>query len=370
MHVVHLTSAHPRYDTRVFVKQCRSLAAQGFKVTLVVADGKGDELKDGVAIVDAGRSQGRIDRMIDGTRRVYAKALVLDAKIYHLHDPELIPYGLKLKRSGKTVIFDAHEDLPKQLLGKPYLGPVSSRALSGVFAAYEAFASRRFDGIVAATPSIRDKFLALKCRSIDINNFPIDGELVHSLDDDTGRKTPGRQVCYVGGLTEIRGVREMVKAAALLRSDTRIDLVGAFNPPLLREELLGDPGWTRIREHGYLDRAGVARVMQGAAAGLVTLRPAPNHVDSQPNKMFEYMSAGLPVIASDFPLWRSIIEDNVCGICVNPEKPQAIADAIDFLVTNPAVAKRMGENGREMVRVRYNWMNEEKKLVNFYAALA
>jgi glycosyltransferase involved in cell wall biosynthesis len=86
--------------------------------------------------------------------------------------------------------------------------------------------------------------------------------------------------------------------------------------------------------------------------------------------MFEYMSAGLPVIASDFPLWRSIIEDNVCGICVNPENPQAIADAIDFLVTNPAVAKRMGENGREMVRVRYNWMNEEKKLVNFYAALA
>ncbi|MEC4719422.1 glycosyltransferase family 4 protein [Noviherbaspirillum sp. CPCC 100848] len=369
MHVVHLTSAHPRYDTRVFVKQCRSLAALGYKVTLVVADGKGDERRDGVEIIDVGPSQGRIDRMLESTRRVYTKALALDAGIYHLHDPELIPYGLRLKRSGKTVIFDAHEDLPKQLLGKPYLGPVSSRALSGVLAAYEAFASRRFDGIVAATPSIRDKFLALKCRSVDINNFPIAGELgIAAASEIQGGQ--GRQVCYVGGLTEIRGVREMVRAAAFLRSDTRIELVGAFNPPLLREELLGEPGWARIKEHGYLDRAGVARVMQGSMAGLVTLRPAPNHIDSQPNKMFEYMSAGLPVIASDFPLWRAIIEDNACGICVDPGNPRAIANAIDFLVSNSEIARRMGESGRELVRTRYNWVNEERKLVDFYAALA
>lgn len=339
-------------------------------MTLVVADGKGNERKDGVEIVDVGASQGRFDRMIESTRRVYTKALELEAQIYHLHDPELIPYGLRLKRNGKTVIFDAHEDLPKQLLGKPYLGPVSSRALSGVFAAYEAFASRRFDGIVAATPSIRDKFLSLKCRSIDINNFPIAGELGHPAILAESRAGDSKRVCYVGGLTEIRGVREMVQAAAMLRSDTRIDLVGAFNPPLLREELRSHPGWTRIAEHGYLDRTGVASVMQGSAAGLVTLRPAPNHIDSQPNKMFEYMSAGLPVIASDFPLWRAIIEDNACGICVNPGKPRAIADAIDFLVSNPHIARRMGENGRELVRTRYNWVNEERKLVDFYAALA
>lgn len=342
----------------------------------MVADGKGNERRDGVAILDVGRAQGRIDRMLESTRRVYRKALALDAKLYHLHDPELIPCGLRLKRGGKTVIFDAHEDLPKQLLSKPYLGPVSSRALSGVFAAYEAFASRRFDGIVAATPSIRDKFLALKCRSIDINNFPIAGELgqaVAANEPGAGHRihgNRGKQVCYVGGLTEIRGAREMVQAAALLHSDTRINLVGAFNPPLLREELREHAGWSRIAEHGYLDRAGVARVMQASAAGLVTLRPAPNHIDSQPNKMFEYMSAGLPVIASDFPLWRAIIEDNACGICVDPRKPRAIAEAIDFLVSNPVIARRMGENGREMVRIRYNWVHEERKLADFYAALA
>ncbi len=339
-------------------------------MTLVVADGKGSEQREGVNIVDVGRPRGRLDRMLDSTRRVFMTALALDARIYHLHDPELIPYGLRLKRGGKTVIFDAHEDLPKQLLGKPYLGPVSARALSGVLAAYEAFASRRFDGVVAATPSIRDKFLALKCRSIDVNNFPIAGELGSPAGDNENTGGGGRQVCYVGGLTEVRGAREMVAAAALLGTDTSIDLVGAFNPPLLGEELRRHAGWARIREHGYLDRSGVARVMQQSMAGLVTLLPAPNHLDSQPNKMFEYMSAGLPVIASDFPLWRSIIEDNACGICVDPAKPQQIADAIDFLVTNPAVARHLGDNGRELVHTRYNWRNEEKKLVEFYAEFA
>lgn len=114
----HLTSVHSRFDIRIFHKECASLARKGFMVNLVVADGKGDEVNNGVAIHDVGSSNGRFDRMRRAPNRVLKKALSLDAEIYHFHDPELIPVGLGLKRHGKKVVFDVHEDYVSQIREK------------------------------------------------------------------------------------------------------------------------------------------------------------------------------------------------------------------------------------------------------------
>lgn len=363
--ICHLTSAHPRDDIRIFVKECISLKKVS-NVVLIVADSLGDEVKNGVFIYDVGSSMSRLDRIINAPTRVLEKAIQVDADIYHLHDPELIPIGLKLKKLGKIVIFDAHEDVPKQLLSKPYLNKPARWLLSSVFSVFERLACPKLDYIVTATPSIREKFRSFGAASIDVNNYPLLGELDAGEIDWSKKK---QYVAYVGGIASIRGISQVVSAMNLTKTRARLQLAGNFNEPAVERAVHEDAGWQLVDALGLVNRERVREVLSQCVAGLVTFLPAPNHIDAQPNKMFEYMSAGLPIIGSHFSLWKEIIEGNDCGICVDPLNPQEIADAIDFLVNNPKEAERMGYNGQKAVQEKYNWGMQEQKLLSLYSTL-
>ena len=361
--ICHLTSAHPRYDTRIFIKECKSLSKY-YEVNLVVADGKGDEIKNGINIYDVGKLNGRLNRIFKTTKMVFKKAIELNCNIYHLHDPELIPIGLKLKKLGEKVIFDAHEDLPKQLLGKSYLNKSLLKILSKAFGVFEKYACKKLDYIVTATPFIRDKFLKININSIDINNYPILSELSNK-NSWSARKN---EVCYIGNISKIRGVKEMVKAMEYT-NNIRLNLGGWFSEKDIEIMVKNLKGWAKVNDIGFLNRDGVAKVLANSKAGLVTLYPIINYQDALPVKMFEYMSAGLPVIASNFSLWETIIEGNNCGICVNPLDPKEIAKAIEYIMENPVEAGKMGKNGRKTVEEKYNWTKEENKLLEIYNQL-
>jgi len=364
MNIVHLTSVHPRNDTRIFIKQCRSLAAHGYEVTLVVADGQSDECKDNVKVVDVGHLPGRLNRIFKTTRRVLKKAIELDADLYHFHDPELMPIGLLLKRHGKLVIYDVHEDVPRQNLSKPYIPVVFRKPISLMIGALEAFSARCFDGVVTATPFINRRFLELGANAVNVNNYPLASELYAA---ENQWKNKEQVVCYVGGIARIRGAFEM--AEAIGKTKYRLLLAGNIETDI-EKGLKQMPGWRQVDALGFVDREGV-RVMNGRSmAGLVVLHPTINYIDALPVKMFEYMSAGIPVIASNFPLWKEIIEGARCGICVDPLNPEEIAEAIQFIIEHPAEAEQMGKNGRRAVEERYNWGMEERKLLEFYNEIA
>lgn len=355
-----MTSAHPRNDIRIFIKMCSSLAKAGYYVYLVVADNKGYEEKNGVKIFDIGKPTGRLHRMLKTSALVYKRALQLDADVYHLHDPELLPYAYLLKLKGKKVIFDSHEDVPRQILSRHYLNKALLKIISCGFETVENFICKRLDYVIAATPFIRDIFAKSTSHIIDINNFPILGEL------ENNNLEKQNQVCYVGGFTKVRGCYETIEAISFVKNNIKLAFAGEFNNDIDLNILKSKVGWEKLEQKGLLNRVEVKDLVSSSIAGIVTFLPQPNHINSQPNKMFEYMSAGLPVIASNFPLWQEIVEGNKCGICVDPQKPEEIAKAIDYLYEHPEEAKKMGENGHRAVYEKYNWTNEEKKLLEVY----
>jgi len=362
VNICHLTSVHSRFDVRIFLKECCSLVNAGHHGTLIVADGKGDETKNGVTIIDVGAPHSRIDRMINVTRRIYRAAKTLNADIYHFHDPELIPTGLKLKRLGKKVILDAHEDVHLQILCKPYLNGPTRYVCAKAFSLYEKRACRHFDAIVAATPFIRDRFIKNNQRTVNVNNYPRFNEFHESSDVSYIKKE--NKICYIGGITEIRGIKELISSMSAVECE--LDLAGTIQPESLRKKLLEIPGWEKIHELGFVNRQDVKKVLETSKAGIVTFHPKPNHINAQPNKLFEYLSASIPVIASDFPLWREIIDKHTCGILVDPLNPREISEAINWIISHPEKAAQMGKNGREAVEKRFNWENERRKLLNLY----
>lgn len=350
--VCHFTSAHDAYDDRIYLKECISLKKAGYDVFLVA---KGENAAEGgVQIAGCGMPGNRFGRIFLFSRKVYKRALQADAYIYHFHDPELLPYALKLKRKGKKVIFDSHEDIPSQILDKEWIPFFLRRIISKSYKAYESYAVRRIDAVVAATPYIAEQFKGRAKRVEVVNNYP-------KLDDIVFHDRPfaerERIVCYAGGISEQRGEEVMLEAVKDL--DATLILAGEHE-----KIKTGQVVYT-----GKLNREQVNELYGRSMAGMVTLLPMANYIYSQPIKMFEYMAAGLPFVASDFPLWKSIVEENGCGICVDCGKTDEVRAAIRQLLDDPSKAQEMGRNGRKAVENKYNWSVEEEKLISLYRDL-
>ncbi len=368
MKIVHVTTVHSRNDIRIFHKECMTLFSGGHNVSLVVADGEGDRVEAGIDIRDIGRrSRYRLTRMLREPRAAAAAIRRLGPDVVHAHDPELLPVLLRLAREGVHAIYDAHEDVPRQILSKHWVPSLLRGTTSRAFEWYEDWVTRRLDVVVAATQAIANRFQRNGVRSVAINNYPLLAEYGPGSTGEAGLQKR-RQVCYVGGITRIRGVKQLIDALPLVPG-VRLALCGAFGEPGLESACRSSAGWEQVDYHGHVDREVAKSIMHASVAGVVTFEPVPNHLDAQPNKLFEYMAAGLPVIASNFPLWVDLIEVGGFGLCVDPMDPRSIAMAIERLASDPDYAASLGEAGLRAVQHRFNWEAEGGKLLDVYGEL-
>lgn len=364
MKIVHLGYEHSPKDTRIFYKECISLAKEGYTVTYITSTkelGNFNAELNGVNLVTIQTIKGsRIKRYLKYLNDLYTIALKQDGDIYHIHEPLLMLVGLKLKRKNKKVIFDSHEYFEGYWDDLFFLPQIIRKPLSKLIWKWLLRSIKKADGVISATPFIAEQFKKHNIKSIVLNNYPLLDDIQCNNEDFEMRKN---LICFAGGIGDLNGIENVLKAFEKVNGN--LYLAGSLTKSnQCKYEKM--QGWQKTSYLSYLDRDGINDLYNKCTAGIVTDLLTRNNIYSLPIKMFEFMIAGLPVITSNFPLRKEIIAKNQCGICVDPANTDEIAKAIKYIFENKERAKKMGINGRIAVLTKYNWSIEKGKLVEFY----
>jgi glycosyltransferase involved in cell wall biosynthesis len=360
--VAVVSSAHPWTDNRIHYREAATLAKAGHAVTLVAMDTTTKATPAPGIIVRTIRRRSRVSRFSLGALDALRSALSTGAVVYHLHDPELIPAIPFLRLLGKTVIYDAHEDLPSQIKDKDYI-PRRLMPLAVTATKVLVRLSATANQIIAATEKIAEAYPP--DRVTVIRNFPTLRAEDQAAVPVTER-APG--VIYIGAFSDLRGVPQIVRAAKDFPAGWSLILAGNA-PDGYRDSLHQLPGWSNAIDYGVVPPAEARDLLLSAQIGLVPFQRSTAHLDSLPTKMFEYMSAGIPVIASNFPLWRQIIEEHECGLTVDETSPSDIAAAVKKYASDPDLLARHGENARNAAHHSINWESQGEILTRLYERL-
>lgn len=363
--VCHITTVHIAKDIRIYHKECKALAMAGYDVKLVVVNTK-DTKSDypGVEIINVPvNASSKLKRILNAPKKARMIAERLNADVYHFHDPEFLFEALKLSNKGFNVIYDAHEDVPNQVRSKYWIpGPVRP-LISYLVKRVEMNVARKLSAVVTVVDSIANRFALVTNQVVQVRNYPV----LNELPEPTEWSNKEQLICYVGDITEIRGVFDAVKA--LPNSQSNMLLAGRFPNMEFEKRVTVSAGWQKVDFLGFINRNEIVNVLNRSKIGLVTLHPTPSYIEALPVKLFEYMAAGIPVIASNFGWLKKIVEGHNCGIAVDPQNPKEIADSINWLCDNEDEARQMGERGRKAVEESYNWASEEEKLIGLYSKI-
>lgn len=373
--VCHLASKHKMNDMRIFEKECKSLAKGGFEVTLIgFGETPKTEMIDGVRCISLHCPiKNDLELLRKRNKMSLEAALQVDADIYHLHEPELLPVGLKLKKKGKTVIFDSHEFYGWQLRDNIHKIKIIKtpafvmRWFGKLYMRYEKRVCMKLDAVIQVCTMNGMDYFANRCRkSLFIRNLP-------SI-FDYSRKTPvdfaGKPaIAMIGGITKERGITQLVKATH--QAGGTLLLAGAFYPKSYESELHQMPEFECVDYKGFLDKDGMVALLEQANIGASTLLNVGQYdkIDTFPTKVYDYMSMELPVVLSNTEYAQRMNDKYHFGICVNPDDDKEIGQAFAWLHAHPEQAKAMGKNGRKAIEADFNWEKESEKLIEFYKGL-
>lgn len=372
--ICHVTSAHKRYDTRIFHKECTSLSNMGYEVYLLVNDEIENEKVEEVNIISTKfMPNSRWERFIKANKIILEMAIDIKADIYHFHDPDLIGLALTLKKSSPYVkiIFDSHEDVSAQILEKEWIPILLRKSVSRLFEIYQENRLPWFDYLIGVTPHLVKKLKRINKRTEMITNYPLLDKSTDTLKRNNILLSKKNQICFAGGISRQWNHDIIIQSLAGL--DVRYILCGSFENKTYFEYLKSLNGWNKVNYLGKIPFEEVQGIYESSKIGVALLSYQPNTDYKQGTlgntKIFEYMKAGIPLICTDFVLWERIVKKHHCGICVNPLNQNEVADAIQYLIKNPDDAAEMGRNGKKIIEEKLNWNYEEKKLQHIYDEL-
>ena len=362
--ITHLTSVHARYDTRIFLKECTSIAKiSNFQVNLIVADNNGDEFKNDINIYDVGKSNNRISRIFKTTSKVYEKAVSLDSDIYHFHDPELIPIGLRLKNLGKKVIYDIHENTDLQILEKEWILYAFRKSLSILYKKYENYACTKFDYLFVPQLAMYDKY-SIFTKTEVIANFPTNVTI-----DSSKKELSKYKLLYAGSVGESRGLFNMLNLLAeliKLNPSYSLTIAGNINATLLTKAKQ-HISWENVNYLGFISQDELKIVYKEHTIGLIMFNNVGQYYMAYALKLFEYMLNGLTVVMPDFGDW--ITFNNVNNVGYNIDVKNSVLSAKDIDKTSLEILEENAIHNQKLVIEKFTWKNEEEKLVKIYKEL-
>lgn len=365
--ILHISTVHGRYDTRILLKECLSLKKSGYNVFLLVVDCMEDETFEGVKIQNLNSKRNTISRfrrMLLFPIVAFRRIIIIKPSVVHFHDPELMLLGLWLRFFGFKVIYDIHDELDEQILHKTYLPVYLRTVLSRALYFFEQFTAKFMSGIVVVNDKMQKKYWRLweKNRVVIVENFPVFLDTYFNdsmIQDDVG-------FVFLGNISKARGLEKVLKLNQNLEKPLKFRVIGPVQDPEYQRALSPLLSSKGVDYLGRKENREAQTLIRGAIAGLLIYDPLPNYIQTFPVKMFEYLINGIPLIASNFELWKQFVDKYNCGIVVDPNDNNSIVEALLYAFYHKEEMRTMGMNGMKAVQSFYSWSFSEKKLIAFY----
>ncbi|NDG73235.1 MAG: glycosyltransferase [Proteobacteria bacterium] len=365
--IVHVSTVHPSGDNRIVFKECLSLARAGYRVSYVGTSDGPQKLPEALRYSALSKPKTRTQRLFRTQLNALIAVLRMKPALVHFHDPELIPLALCARLAGIKTVFDIHENLPLQVRSKPWI-PSALRPLASLVAKIIDTIGFRFcNGVVLANQREVPNWAARKCAFV--LNYPrLEDWLSISIKPASNKEL---RLFYCGGISSDRGILKMLDSLVIVNKTTsvRLVLVGRFSTLECESASRDHEGWKYVDYHGFATADELPTIASTTHIGIAVLAETPQYKQIVPTKLFEYMAAGMPFIASDFPSWRAAVGTSDAGLWVNPRDARQLAEAILRLSDDQSLRDSLGAVGRHTAEFGRSWKSQEVNLLDLYQRL-
>ncbi|REA59291.1 group 1 glycosyl transferase [Dyadobacter luteus] len=367
-----LSSIHPATDPRIVYKTAPALASC-FEVICALPEDSHTvkNTSSDIKMIWLPRYEGLLQRILFCHPVILWKCLRFRPEYVHIFVPELIPVAILFKWLGAKIIYEVQENLYKKFEIKTYNNHPVFRLF---FKRLDGYARKQFHCIFT-DDSYLSEYQNLKHPSVVIRNFVsltfVDQYVAQNIKWQINR----RSFFYCGVISMERCFDTLVAAIASMTHQYPDLTVHLFGPVRFQEKDAEQlPDYHRVKKHlifyGYTDLKKALPYAKHCIAGIALLKPVADYPDSYTTKIFEYMALNLPVITSDFPLYKDVVQKSDCGFCIPPDNASLLSKAMEWIISTPDKARIMGNNGRLAAEKHYNWEKEQHYLLKFYSQIS